>query len=415
MTRYISVVESRETSVELSESDVTGLREMGRRLASKRQWWGSDPPEDRTVLTCYRESSARAVLLVREAVGVICVGDLQVTVQPKIDRKHFLYLAACSQLIPRLDVAETKLAEGKELWQLVVLWFLQSTETLLRSELSKSYLEREGELDALRGRLMPVASAIRLYSGSRTLCCHYEDFDVDTPLNRIIRCGAEVVAGSPSVAGTDRRRAMRLLALLADVGRLQPSDLREHVDRRTQRYEPALSFARYLIAGSGADIHYGSNLGWSFLIRTPELIETGIRELVASQLVQEWSVHKREVQLGASALRLKPDLVFGDGFAVGDVKYKVAQSDWIQTDLYQIVTFATALKCPAGAVIGFVHSADARRPRNVQIGEIGVGYFAWNADPGNTPADSAKALTNHIRNWLADRKQCASTTHPASM
>jgi 5-methylcytosine-specific restriction enzyme subunit McrC len=409
VVRQVSVVESRETPLELSDQDIVGLREVGRRLASKRQWFGADPPSDRTILTCYRNSAIRAILLVREAIGVIRVGDLQISVQPKIDRKHFLFLAASSQLIPRLDVAETQLAEGKDLWQLIVLWFLQSGETLLRSELSKAYVEREDEIEALRGRLVPLASARRLYAGSRTLCCQFEDFDTDTPLNRIIRCGAEVIAGSPSVDGGDRKRAMRLLTLLADVGSLRPSDLREQVDRRTARYEPALSFARYLIAGSGADIHYGANLGWSFLIRTPELIEAGIRETIARELAPEWSVHKREVPLGSSSLRLRPDLVFGAGVAAGDVKYKIAGADWIQTDLYQIVTFATALKCTAGAVIGFARSTHDPLPRNVSIGDVSVAYFAWNADPTISPTQSAKELGYQVSDWLSTVRAREST------
>src|ERR1700719_5262127 len=92
---------------------------------------------------------------------------------------------------------------------------------------------------------------------------------------------------------------------------------------------------------------------WSFLIRTPELIESGMREILSQAMKPACTVSKQRLALSDSNETLNPDLVFGERVLIGDVKYKIASTKWDRSDLYQIVTHTAGFQASAGVVIGF--------------------------------------------------------------
>ena len=79
--------------------------------------------------------------------------------------------------------------------------------------------------------------------------------------------------------------------------------------------------ALLVLAGCGISSTAGKQVGTAFLIRTPDLIEDGMRNML-SELLPEAAITKRRLILGESGLSMNPDLVFGAGSAVGDVKYR---------------------------------------------------------------------------------------------
>jgi hypothetical protein len=62
--------------------------------------------------------------------------------------------------------------------------------------------------------------------------------------------------------------------------------------------------------------------------RTPELVETGVGEILQKGLAATVVVAKKARTLKGTALTINPDLLFGDNEAIGDVKYKLMDSDW---------------------------------------------------------------------------------------
>ena len=99
----------------------------------------------------------------------------------------------------------------------------------------------------------------------------------------------------------------------------------------------------------------GADLAWTFLIRTPEMVEAGIRVILAESLVPI-RVTKEARQAIGSSLTFNPDLVFDHGAAVGDVKYRLAGADWSRPDLYQAIAFAEAFGTDDAIVVNFGHS-----------------------------------------------------------
>src|SRR5262249_39742637 len=288
MIRRLALTESASQTLELTEREAEILLALGRRLASKREWWGGEEPVERSVITCSRAPDGNWTVLVREAVGVILAGELQIVVHPKIDRNHFVYLAVQSDFFPRVEEIDISLGQSKDLWEVLVHWFLLAAERLLRRDLARGYAERVDELDAVRGRAVPIETALLVYQGRPAAVCEYEEFTEDIALNRVVRAAAERVASSPLIPFALRRRAKAILARLGDVGPLQALDLGVPLARLTQRYRQALVFAKPLLGMGGVELGHGDSAGWAFLIRTPELIEAGIRATIQRRLAPEW-------------------------------------------------------------------------------------------------------------------------------
>lgn len=404
MINVVTLVESQETRLEISSRDAEALTLLGRRLASQEKWWGDDDDDDggstSSVISCRRTPAGEWMVLVREAVGVIGVGSLEIEVRPKIPNGHFMYLARKSNLLPRTDEIATSVAWSGDLWKLVVQWFVQATERLLRRELARGYTETTDELNRLRGQIEPLRSGQAFYRGNPSFWCRYEEFNEDTPLNRVVRAAAELVVAARYVPPDLRRRARRILARMGDVGAVQASDLRVNVERATHYYQKPLAFAKYLLRRVGVHIRHGDNAAWAFLIRTPELIEAGVRAVLRERLAPEWKVAKRQIKLEKSALVLNPDLVFGD-LAVGDVKYKVAGADWARQDLYQVTAFATAFRCSTGALIAYHAAPSDPQVRFAMMGDSTMAMLLWDAREQVAPEEAAVRLTSHVASWLA--------------
>jgi 5-methylcytosine-specific restriction endonuclease McrBC regulatory subunit McrC len=288
-----------------------------------------------------------------------------------------------------------ELLQGKSLWDLVAEWFVNALEKLLKRGLLRDYASQEEFLKAVRGRIEPVRTAAALYTGRFGAECTFDEFDFDMPLNRILRAGAAVVARSPACRDALRRRALRSMARFGDVGQLESGDFTQTIEKRTLGYADALCLAKHIIVGVGREMEHGRDRAWTFLFRTPEIVEEGLRRLIVAGLQGSSTVSKQGMRIRGSPMTFTPDLKFGD-VAVADIKYKVT-SDWIRSDLYQAVTFATAFGTTQSAIVGF--SAKLLDSVEVRVGGVHVRRFAWKTE-NMEPSQSEGDILREIRNWL---------------
>ena len=378
----------------------TGLLALGRSLASTKSFWGrseADEP-DGSLIDIRPAAGGASQIFVRDAVGVIRIGDLTLTVRPKIPLHHFVYLLQRGEFIPRVDTTTVGVDPDASLWELVARWFLIATAHLLRSELLRAYRSERDDLTAVRGHLDPVGKARNYYRGRVLLTCDYEEFDLDHPLNRVIRAATRTVVGSPLLPLELRGDARRLSARLDGIGDLKPGDLSVAVDRHTARYAPALDLARLVLRSQGQALEAGHQAADSFLIRSAQPIEAGIRAVIVDALTPWTQVHKQGRGLAPLRWTLNPDLVFSAADAIGDVKYTLAGPDWKRHHLYQAVTFATGFRASNACIVVF-QTEPARGEAAVTVGEITVSRFAWPADDELDAHDAANVFTGRCQHW----------------
>lgn len=400
-----SLVESVPAELSIGAEDARRLAELGRQLASRSEWWGQEErPADRTVIRCRQVDADRWEVTVVDCIGLLAVRDRLIEVRPKIPLRHLLFLLGESGELPRLDETPVRAKGGEDLWYLMAAWFTRSAEQLLRRDVARDYSDDEADLAIVRGRVVPLRTARSYYRGSLRLYCHYEDFTSDTALNRVIKAAALRVLASDLLPLILRRCARGITARMDEVGPLRFNDLRARLDRRTSYYADPIALARQILGGIYRTSQLGGEAAWGFLIRTPTMVERGVRKVLERAIGDRWVIGKRGLQLAGSTMTINPDLVIGERLAVADVKYKLASAEWQRPDLYQLVTFAEGFGTSSGAIMGFRLKTGAV-PSSVAVGEKALTYIAWRADPDVDPQDAANRFSSEVAGWLAGVQQ----------
>lgn len=405
--RREKLVESVAKKLDLTVAEAQALATAGRALspisALRSEVLDGDTAEvedESTLISCVMSPGGVWRITVADAIGLIVVGDLQLITTPKIPPSHLFYLFAEAELIPRIAPSEASAAAGTDLWQLVCRWLVEAAERVLRRDLARDYLPIRDRLEVARGQIDALASGEEFYRGSLHLVCDFEEFGEDTELNRVLRAALITVASSTEAASPTRRRAMATAARMYGVGPLRSQDMRVQLDRRTAHYRDALLLSRAVLANIRRALVFGDDIAWSFLIRTPDLVEEGIRKILRSSLGEPWNVRKRTIPLTGAGMSVAPDLIFGAGHAVGDVKYKRTTAKWRRPDLYEVTTFAVAADTPRAAIIGFRVEDDPPAPPVVTVGETEIRFFAWDAREGVAPEVAAAKLVSSVQAWL---------------
>lgn len=394
------LTESQESVLTLSPDQAEQLRAVASRLGTAQSSNDLEDNGSGSVLTVRPVGGSRWSVRVNEAVGVIAIDGVTLLVRPKIPQAHLMYLLERGGYVPRLDRAPAALNDGGDLWRILCLWFLREAEALLRRGLARDYREKHESLSVVRGRIRPVQTVVQTLRGRPSFDCTFEEFDEDTPLNRIVLAAAKAVSGSTPLERSERRRGYAVAQAMLGVGALRHGDLRTTTTRATADYAGPLALARLILSATGPDFQIGEERAWSFLIRTPEVVEEGVR----SVLNEHWrgsadSVRKASVRLPPTTLTLTPDLVFAPSGLVGDVKYRVGDGKWHRPHLYQATTFATALGSRAALVIAFATSHQEPAPR-LYVGPVALSSIYWDARPGTPPAEAGLSLAEKVHSWV---------------
>lgn len=404
--RTITITEAREHRLGLSSAEASALQSVGRRMIGTRSWWGA--PEggtanpERAVLRVVSVGNGLWSVRAGNVVGLVVVGDLQLVIQPKIPARHLLYLLEVGGHVPRLDSSSAGgLASDTDLFELIASWFIGCVEQVLRADLLRDYQATQNFLPAQRGKIRPADTARAFYQGRVGLACNYERYDVNSPLNRLLKAATRAVLHAPALGRALQRRARRALARMSEVGEYTPhDDARVVVDRRAQHCTDAVSLARQILRGSGLTLQAGSSAAWTFLIETSDPVESGLRELLHRHM-PDADVRKRRIRLGDSTLTLNPDVIFGPPSAVADIKYKISGQDWDRPDLYQLVAFATGYRVQEAALLSFGTSATHTRPV-IDVGDVRTTSITWDASHED-PSEAATDFVRRVAQWLEPR------------
>jgi 5-methylcytosine-specific restriction enzyme subunit McrC len=400
--RVERLIESRPSILALTASEAEGLAALGRRMASQKTWRGvpadAGSESNSSAIQCEPYGFGQWKVQIPNAIGVLRVADLELVIQPKIPLDHVLYLFGRSGAFPQVDPSMLAgLNSSKDLWPLIASWFVSALEKLLRAGLASGYRPRSDVLRLARGRIDPLPTMRLMTRGIPAMHCSYEEFDSDIPLNRILRAAALAVSSSAVLQWQLRRRARTLTEQLPEVGPLQPGDLgAAAVERHTARYAVPINLALHVILSTGRNIDSGSEHGYGFLIRTPDMIEEALRRICQEALRDRVTVAKRTLSLKGSHHSLTPDLVF-DTIAVGDAKYKVWEGDWARPDLYQLVAFASGFRRKQALRVGFSETDNTSRP--VQVGDVTLRVCDWNFG-GDRPEVAEERFCVELRAWL---------------
>jgi 5-methylcytosine-specific restriction enzyme subunit McrC len=400
MQTDFELIESKPSSLEITEDEASLLLKMGRELASTQTWWGDSlPTVNRSVIDVRPAYDGTYEVTFREVIGVVQIGKLRLRIVPKIPWEHFVYIASRSEFSPRLSSDMATVEKGFEFLAILCRWFIDSAERLVRLGLRQDYSEIIEELDEVRGRLLPIATVAEVLKGRPVASCIFDELSFDTPLNRIVRATCERVSRLNEIADDTRRRARRLVYRMDGIGPLRSADRRIKPDRLSKNYAHPISLAPLILDGCGISLSDGKTQVTSFLLRTPEIIEDGLRSIIAEGL-PNILVKKRRQMLGDSGLSMNPDIVFGNRLAIADVKYKYFGREWNRNDFNQIIAFATAFESQRCALFGFVSESLFPKMAVVHVGRVEATRIAWPVDSNVSPESVALTMVRDLHHWL---------------
>lgn len=393
--RTLKLVESAPpTSLDITDEQAASLTNAGTRLASSKLWWGQPTGDDstrRTVITCEPAGQQWRVGIVN-VVGMVSIGDLQLEIAPKIPIPHLLYLLGQTGQLPRLDTETAEVLDSDSLIESVARWFNVEFQRVLWSDPIKDYRPMRSDLKTRRGRVHALPTTRNYYSGRTALACEFDEFDTDTPINRVLKAAADAISRSPLFATDTRMRSRRLARHLDDIGRLAPGDQAVLPDQRMGHYHDAHALALQILRSEGLHPTKGPNLARTFLLYTPALVEKAIRKILNDGLGPEHTVSNKGMQIAETGLKLQPDLVIDDGRSVGDIKYKIYNSGIARPDLYQCVAFAAGYQTKSTILISFGQELSTVR---IPIGDIVLTHVTW--PTGMPPAQAATEVVEAVR------------------
>jgi 5-methylcytosine-specific restriction enzyme subunit McrC len=202
----------------------------------------------------------RSGLLVRSFshVGRVRLGDLEVTVVPKLNQSSLLNLLRYAYGFRRLTLlpGAAHQLDQSAFADLLVHQLVSEVKELVGRGLHRTYVRRSDWLDTPRGRIDTGRLAAGGGTATARLPCVHHPRTEDTPLNRVLHAGLDLgrrVAGDIQL----RQAAARLMGVLGDV--LTPVTLTPAVldraasalTRLTAAYEPTVTLTRLLYESQG--------------------------------------------------------------------------------------------------------------------------------------------------------------------
>lgn len=312
-------------------------------------------------------------------VGVITVGEAQITVLPKIEGEDrqvdLVKILVGSGWLDETFWGSSLMDDGSSLLTLFANIYAKRLSTEVSRGLPRRYVAHSENLPTLRGRLNLDRQIALMASGSPRLACDHDVFETDTPLNQVLKAGlARALALVEDVSL--RRRLRALLHSMDEVSdaAVQPHDVdRIVLSRGETRLRPLLSLARLFLMSKAPQIR-GSATGvrsfglmfsmWKLfeeyalaqLNKSLETVSDGTARYYAKGQERQRHLARYQGATGGleDAFQIKPDIIIyreAQGVItpvmIADTKWKDIEEDSekktlgvSQADAYQLFSYS---------------------------------------------------------------------------
>ena len=298
-------------------------------------------------------------------VGAVEIGELSVSIQPKLEIARVLFLAcyAMGAFKPR-EMERFAFEEATTLVEALASALAAAARRAFAGGLLHGYRTEEDALHTVRGRIRIEDQLRRTFGVGVPVEVRYDEYTDDVTANRLVKAAVERL-GRMRLRSRRSRDVLRWIA-----ARLENVSLVEYppaavpgitFDRLNEHYREVVALARLVLRHWSFEIRRGAVRAPGFLIDMnrvfQEFVTRALREeLAVSERVLQSDDRINDVHLDdARHVRLQPDLAWWDGVRytfVADAKYKRSESGSApNADLYQLLAYATALDLPGGLLI----------------------------------------------------------------
>lgn len=308
----------------------------------------------------------------KSSVGVATVGDIELAIVPKLPIRRLFFLIGYATNDKHWQTADATFGAGAGLLLAMATAYALQLDRALGQGVLQGYHRVEEALPLVRGRVRATDQIRRRYGIALPVEVAYDEFDMDTAENQILRYASELLLRIPGVTGDTRRRLVHARARLSDVTRLRRgvSLPTWQPNRLTARYHVALRLAELVADSASVERTVGTVRASGFMLDLAGVFEA----FVISALTSAWTSsvggrvrpQDRWFLDDAREITMRPDIVwYAPGSerpgVVVDAKYKAEKpSGFPNADLYQMLAYCTRLGLPVGHLVYAAGSEGAR-------------------------------------------------------
>lgn len=301
-------------------------------------------------------------------IGVVRVGDVQVTVKPKVDIGRLVFMMGFARSPSYWHDDPVQLDPEEDLPEALSEAFRRFGARALEQGVLKGYRSVEETTIVMRGRIREADQIKRRFGRLIPLEVRYDDFTADIAENQILLAATHRLLRMPGLSRRTRHGLQRLRLQLADVTVL-PTGPRPawHPSRLNARYIPALHVAEMVLDARSFDQRIGGLTVTGFLFSMATIFEDFVCVALREQMRPYGGIstlqHRAHLDV-AESVRIKPDFVWsqhGVPQIVADAKYKAEKpAGFPQADLYQLLAYCTVLGLRDGHLVYAKGEEDAR-------------------------------------------------------
>ncbi len=293
-------------------------------------------------------------LSARQYVGVVEVENTTVEIYPKLDKRLLRFGtigasegdAVMRNLLWMLDVSgyaqvmqtDTAHLEENPVSYQDLFAYMMAGELIreLEAGLAHVYVREEDDIQWVRGKIRLETQYSRNWMRPDRIACSWDEFTVDTPLNRLLKCACRLLAGRvrhPFVAAMLNDCAW----MLSDAGDVDPTVALSESgsirwDRHSERFRRSYEVARQLLDGMGYDLARGDRQTFVFLLDMNILFEhyaLRILEQATDAMVSFQDTVGSLIRRPSPRIRQIADFwwITADTHWIADAKYKFLYRD----------------------------------------------------------------------------------------
>ena len=358
------------------------------------------------------------ILTPGSVVGAVEIGDLSVTVQPKIGIPALISLACYADELVRFRDDDFGFARSESLPDILALALTRFARRAFARGLLHGYRAREESLYTVRGRIRFADQLRRRFGAPLPVEVAYDEFTDDVLENRLVKAAAARL-GAMRLRSAKARAGLGWIA--AALENVSPAEFAANAvpkvsfDRLNERYRGVIGLSRLILRRSEFEARRGTARASGFAVDMIELFQefatTALREaLGASERTLRGDGNLPRISLDAGGqIRLRPDISWWEGGVcrfVGDLKYKNIESgDVPNADLYQLLAYAAALDLPGGMLI---YAKGERDEREYEIRHVGkrLSVVALDLSGGlDAVLERVAVLANKVRAMRDDARR----------
>lgn len=395
--RQIDLYEHRRSDpLPLSAKEIKDLRNV---LGSQL---GIEPAEE-TAGHCYH-------LKPSSTIGAFQVGDLSVSIRPKLAVSRVLFLASYAMDELKASPGWPPQVPTPDLVQAMAYLLALAAQRAFARGLHRDYREHEEALTTVKGRIRVAEQIRRRFGVPIPVEVRYDDFTEDVAANRLVKAATEALIRMRLRNRNDRARMTQVLARLENVSWVEYERGRVpavRFNRLNEHYREVVALSRIVLQHRSIEAQRGDILAPGFLMDMNRVFESFVVRALRKELKLTERAFRSGQGLGQhiflakdGGIQLKPDLTWwerGECTFVGDAKYKRIDHDTPNADLYQMLAYATALDLPGGLLI-YAQGTDAKTYEVRHCGKL-LEVFALDLSGTRQKLlDRVRALAERVRN-----------------